>query len=260
MKKARARDILGVDTNASTEEIQRRYEELVKKNHPDQGGSAALFKQITTAHDVLTTPSNGNPQSKTTGNDRANSSSSTDSPDQDADHTYNASTVTDIEVDRLVDKSMGRLVTRNRLLKQEPGRTHPQTLRDAPLIDYLDAREIPHFTFVFREVTVDGSEFELEYNGFLVLSDRRIVAIWGRESGDEVYHIPYQDVTHIEFSEAGMLGVKNEFILDIDGSGTYRYLLQHTSMNESGVANDDELTAEFTEAEQFAKEMIYSSM
>lgn len=49
----RAADILGVEVDASDEEIERRYRELSKKVHPDQGGSAKLFIQITQAKKTL---------------------------------------------------------------------------------------------------------------------------------------------------------------------------------------------------------------
>ncbi|MBF0427319.1 MAG: DnaJ domain-containing protein [Magnetococcales bacterium] len=44
---------LGLSEGATTQEIKRRYRELAMKHHPDQGGSAAIFREIATAADLL---------------------------------------------------------------------------------------------------------------------------------------------------------------------------------------------------------------
>ncbi|MDM7913541.1 MAG: DnaJ domain-containing protein [Methanotrichaceae archaeon] len=49
-------EILGLDSNATSEDIKRAYRELVKKYHPDANRSAMseeLFKLISEAYDVL---------------------------------------------------------------------------------------------------------------------------------------------------------------------------------------------------------------
>lgn len=50
--------ILGVDRNASTEDIKRAYRKLARKHHPDVAGheGADTFKDISAAHDVLSNP------------------------------------------------------------------------------------------------------------------------------------------------------------------------------------------------------------
>ncbi len=53
MDKAQAADILGVDINASEEEITAAHKRLIQKVHPDKGGSDALAIQINTAKKVL---------------------------------------------------------------------------------------------------------------------------------------------------------------------------------------------------------------
>jgi DnaJ-class molecular chaperone len=46
--------ILDIDTNASTEEIKKRYIELAKKVHPDQkDGNSDLFQLVSKAYEVL---------------------------------------------------------------------------------------------------------------------------------------------------------------------------------------------------------------
>jgi len=45
--------ILGVDRNASKDEIKKAYKKLAMKHHPDKGGDEKTFKEITTAYDEL---------------------------------------------------------------------------------------------------------------------------------------------------------------------------------------------------------------
>ena len=54
LKKAYA--VLGLKEGASAEAIQKAYISLIKKNHPDQGGSDFLSSQINEAYDVLMDP------------------------------------------------------------------------------------------------------------------------------------------------------------------------------------------------------------
>lgn len=44
---------LGVNRNASKEEIKKAYKKLAMKHHPDKGGDEKVFKEITTAYDEL---------------------------------------------------------------------------------------------------------------------------------------------------------------------------------------------------------------
>ena len=49
-------NILGVDANASDDEIKKSYKKLAMKHHPDRGGNQAEFQKIQEAYDVLTNP------------------------------------------------------------------------------------------------------------------------------------------------------------------------------------------------------------
>lgn len=49
-------EVLDVEHDSSTEEIKAAYRHLARVLHPDQGGSAALFDEISKAHEVLTDP------------------------------------------------------------------------------------------------------------------------------------------------------------------------------------------------------------
>ncbi len=53
MSRQDAADILGVDINASNEEVREAHKRLMQKIHPDRGGSDALAKQINNAKDIL---------------------------------------------------------------------------------------------------------------------------------------------------------------------------------------------------------------
>ena len=44
---------LGLDRNASPEQIKSAYRKLAMQNHPDKGGDAEKFKEIAAAYDVL---------------------------------------------------------------------------------------------------------------------------------------------------------------------------------------------------------------
>lgn len=49
-------EILGVDRNASDEEIKRAYRRRARELHPDTGGDPEEFKELTTAYEVLKNP------------------------------------------------------------------------------------------------------------------------------------------------------------------------------------------------------------
>jgi hypothetical protein len=53
MSRQQAADLLGVDINASAEEIRTAHKKLMQKIHPDRGGSDALAKQINEAKRLL---------------------------------------------------------------------------------------------------------------------------------------------------------------------------------------------------------------
>ena len=48
--------ILGVDKNASVDEIKKAFRRQAVKHHPDQGGDEAKFKELNEAHEVLSNP------------------------------------------------------------------------------------------------------------------------------------------------------------------------------------------------------------
>ena len=53
MSVAEAREVLGVDATASTEEIEAAYRDLIVKNHPDHGGTDWIAAQLNQARDTL---------------------------------------------------------------------------------------------------------------------------------------------------------------------------------------------------------------
>ena len=50
--------ILGVDRNATQEEIKKSYNELVLLHHPDKGGNAKKFKDLQIAYKILSNEKN----------------------------------------------------------------------------------------------------------------------------------------------------------------------------------------------------------
>ena len=53
MDRDEALEILGLDRSATKDEIIERYNKLIKKNHPDLGGSEWITKRINKARDIL---------------------------------------------------------------------------------------------------------------------------------------------------------------------------------------------------------------
>lgn len=52
--------ILGVDRNASEQDIKRAYKKKAMENHPDRGGDAEKFKEVSAAYEVLSDPGKKN--------------------------------------------------------------------------------------------------------------------------------------------------------------------------------------------------------
>ena len=46
-------DVLGVDKNASKDDIKKSFRQKAKKTHPDAGGNAEEFKELTNAYAIL---------------------------------------------------------------------------------------------------------------------------------------------------------------------------------------------------------------
>ena len=53
MTKKEALEILGLDEGASREDIIKNHQKLIKKNHPDIGGSDWITKKLNKARDIL---------------------------------------------------------------------------------------------------------------------------------------------------------------------------------------------------------------
>tara|TARA_B100000700_G_C14506853_1_gene606738 strand:+ start:73 stop:525 length:453 start_codon:yes stop_codon:yes gene_type:complete len=53
MTKSEAYDVLGLNPGASEKEILESYQKLMKKNHPDLGGSDWITKKLNQARDIL---------------------------------------------------------------------------------------------------------------------------------------------------------------------------------------------------------------
>jgi hypothetical protein len=53
MSRKEALDILGLNENATKKDIQDSYQKLMKKNHPDLGGSDWITKKLNEAREIL---------------------------------------------------------------------------------------------------------------------------------------------------------------------------------------------------------------
>ena len=53
MTRKEALDILGLNENATKKEINDSYQKLMKKNHPDLGGSDWITKKLNEAREIL---------------------------------------------------------------------------------------------------------------------------------------------------------------------------------------------------------------
>jgi curved DNA-binding protein CbpA len=53
MSVAQALEILGINAGATEQDIRAAYNRLMKRVHPDVGGSAYFSKQLNAARDVL---------------------------------------------------------------------------------------------------------------------------------------------------------------------------------------------------------------
>ena len=49
-------ETLGVDKNATQDELKKAYRKLSKEHHPDKGGDEEKFKEISEAYSVLSDP------------------------------------------------------------------------------------------------------------------------------------------------------------------------------------------------------------
>jgi hypothetical protein len=246
MKEDQAREILNVSPDASEEVVKQRYQKLSKKNHPDKGGSAELFKLINEAYETLTSEVN---------------KTSVDEREEDVEqlfNTYDPDKISEIQVNKIVQNSISKLVTKNRLLKKTPGITHPQTLTDNPLIAYIAKEEIPHFTLRFSKITEGNHTFAPSNGGFLILTDVRILCIIGKEEGDEEMPIPYQIVTGVD-SRGALLSHRHKFVIE-SKNGQFRFKIDHNSTGESQISGQKDLDREIEKAEQFVREAVYAAM
>jgi len=50
-------EVLGVDKDASADEVKKAYRRLAVQHHPDRGGDEAKFKEVSEAYEVLNDPS-----------------------------------------------------------------------------------------------------------------------------------------------------------------------------------------------------------
>ena len=47
---------LGLQRNASEDDIKKAYRKMAMKHHPDRGGDEKAFKQVSEAYEILSDP------------------------------------------------------------------------------------------------------------------------------------------------------------------------------------------------------------
>ncbi|MNV68254.1 Chaperone protein DnaJ [compost metagenome] len=53
MSREEALDVLGLQSNATLQDIKKAYKILAQQHHPDRGGSQKEFERLTTAYELL---------------------------------------------------------------------------------------------------------------------------------------------------------------------------------------------------------------
>lgn len=255
MKREQAYKILGLDIGASDKDIEEKYQEMIKKNHPDQGGSAEIFKQIKEAYDTLNSADSEDQTSQNQSSHRAAKARSTENNKAKSQH-YDLSMMSNIEVSKLVDNSLGLLVTEDRLVRTKSLQAMDQALTDSPLIEYLYQGEQPLFAFRFSKITMFGDTRSPANKGFLVLSDRRLLIIVGFEDGDETHTVPWSTIQDVNLRN-GFVSYK--FIIDTPET-EIRIKLSHTEGSAGAISGQQELEREYQRAEQFIREAVYTTL
>lgn len=170
--------------------------------------------------------------------------------------TLNPHRVSEIYVSKLVDNSIGNLVTENRLTKLKPGLTHSKTLSEQPILGHLYKDEQPHFTFNSQKIRVPIEGVTRPANNvYLVVTDHRILILIGEKDEDIEITIPFRQIEDVQSGRliSRKIGLKTE-------RGVFRFNIDHDSFNESQISKDKDISQEVENCVQFIREAVYSLM
>lgn len=146
--------------------------------------------------------------------------------------TLEADRLPGIYLSKLVEQAAGRLVTENRLTKLKPGKTHPQTLSDRPIIEYLYKDEQPHFTFRCDKIKIPArSTAKPKHGAYLVVTDRRVLVLVGTDDGDKEIEIAYTEINDVDWSD-----FPSQKIILATTIGEYRFKIDHLPQLESSLS------------------------
>lgn len=171
-------------------------------------------------------------------------------------NTLDPDNVPKMYVRKLLDDSMGDLVTSNRLTKLKPGITHPQTPTEQPILGHLYEGEQPHFTLRFNELVTPEGKKSPPNNGYLVTTNQRILVIQGMEDGDKDINIPYRSVQDVDINKKFTF---YKFIIN-SRKGDFEFFVDHNALNESQADSEEDIKMEIMRCAKFIRETVFSQM
>lgn len=180
-------------------------------------------------------------------------------PEKNLSHsadTVDLDNVPKMYVRKLLDDAIGNLVTLNRLTQLKSGLSHPQTPTEQPILGHLYEGEQPHFTLRFNKLVTPEGEKSPPNNGYLVVTDQRILVIQGMEDGDKDINIPYRSIQDIDVDKHLSF---YKFIIN-SRKGDFEFHVNHNVFNESQADSKEDIKMEIMRCAKFIRETVFSQM
>jgi hypothetical protein len=183
-----ARDILGIESDASEDKINERYRELVQKNHPDKGGSSNLFKQIEEAYQLLTKTSEDGSKRGSVKNKKEYFKK------HELYNKYNLERTSNSDIKQTVKKSFSTNVTKSIIT----GNTGRVNIINDPILKYIYKNEQLHFVFTWTKIQFGDDVLKPNKGGIVLFTNTRIgiVADLGnKEIEHTIFHEEIQSIS-----------------------------------------------------------------